>query len=105
MPTVPEIFQWMPDRYRAGRLTATRTFYFSVGPHKYTVVMTPETATVEQGKTREDCDVVLKTTEKLFLRMVVDGKMPGAFDIARGKIKTNNVPGLKQLKDLFDFSR
>ena len=95
----------MPDRYLKGKLNTTRTFYFSVDAHKYTVVMTPDEVTVEPGKTRESCDVVLKTTEKIFLRMVVDGKMPGTLDIARGKIKTNNVSGLKELKGLFDFSR
>ena len=105
MPTVPELFQWMPDRYLKGKLNTTRTFYFSIDNHKYTVTMTPDDVQVESGKTRDQCDVVLKTTEKIFLRMVVDGKMPGALDIARGKIKTNDVSGLKGLKDLFDFSR
>ena len=104
MTTIPELFQMMPDRYRKGVLNATRTYYFSVGPHKYTATLTPDTAQVESGKTIDRADVVLKTTKKLFVKLVVDGKMPGAFDIARGKIKTNDVSGLKQLKDLFDFS-
>ena len=105
MPTIPEIFAWMPDRYRTGVLGATRSYYFSVDQHKYTVVLRPDGVEVSPGKTLDKADVVLKTTEKLFLRMVVDGKMPGALDIARGKIKTNDPGALKQLKDLFDFSR
>jgi len=35
--------------------------------------------------------------------MVVHGKMPGALDIARGKIKTNDPMGLQKLKTMFDF--
>ena len=94
----------MPDRYRKGVLPATRTYYFSVGPHKRTATLRPDGATVEEGKTLDRADVVLKTTEALFLKMVVDGKMPGPLDIARGRIKTNNPAALKQLRDLFDFS-
>ena len=105
MPTISEIFQWMPDRYRPGVLNATRSYYFSVGPHKYTATLTPQACSVQAGKAAERADVVLKTTEKLFLRMVVDGKMPGALDIARGRIKTNDPGALKQLQDLFDFSQ
>lgn len=105
MPTIPELFQMMPDRYRTGVLSGNRSYYFSVGPHKYTVDMTPTEVLVHEGKTDGKSDVVLKTTEKLFLRMVIDGKMPGPLDIARGRIKTNDVSGLKQLKSLFDFSR
>ena len=70
----------------------------------YTATLTPEACSVQPGKGVDRADVVLKTTEKLFLRMVVDGKMPGALDIARGRIKTNDPGALKQLRDLFDFS-
>ena len=104
MPTIPELFQMMPDRYRTDVLAGNRSYYFSVGPHKYTVEMTPGAAVVHSGKRDGEADVVLKTTEKLFLRMVIDGKMPGPLDIARGRIKTNDVSGLRALKSLFDFS-
>jgi hypothetical protein len=35
--------------------------------------------------------------------MVLHGKMPGPIDIARGKVKTNDVGALSKLRDLFDF--
>lgn len=103
--TIPELFELMPERYRAGVLSETRSYYFSVGPHKYTAVLSADGVEVTRGNTVDKADVVLKTTEKLFLKMVVDGKMPGPIDIARGKIKTNDPAALKQLRDLFDFSR
>jgi hypothetical protein len=36
--------------------------------------------------------------------MVVQGKLPGAIDIAMGRIKTNDPMGLQKLREWFDFS-
>ncbi len=102
--TVPEIFEAMPARYRKGSASAPRTFYFSIGDHKYTVKVQADACSVESGKTVENADVVLKTTPELFEKMVVKGKMPGPIDIARGKIKTNDPNGLRALREWFDFS-
>ena len=103
MPTVAEIFAEMPSRYLAGRNPATKTYYFSVGEHRYTVRLSPESCTVEEGKIGE-ADYVLKTTPDLFEKMVIKGKMPGPLDIARGKVKTNDPLALKRLRDYFDFT-
>ncbi len=102
--TIPEIFDAMPGRYRKGSAARPSTFYFSIGDHKYTVKVEPDGCTVASGKTVDNADVVLKTTPELFEKMVVKGKMPGALDIARGKIKTNDPGALKSLRDYFDFS-
>ena len=60
--------------------------------------------TVELGKKVENADIVLKTTPEIFEKMVLKGKLPGPIDIARGKVKTNDPVGLKNLRDYFDFS-
>ena len=101
MSKVQQIFQEMPSRYVAGQLSATRTFYFSIDDIKKTVTVTPTACTVEDGKTVAQADVVLKTTAKLFERVVIEGKTPGPIDIARGRFKTNDPAGLQQLKTLF----
>lgn len=101
---VPAIFDNMPGRYKAGSAKAPRTFYFSIGEHKYTVFVDPESCRVEQGKAVDDANVILKTTPELFERMVIKGKLPGALDIARGKVKTNDPGGLQALREMFDFS-
>lgn len=103
MATIPEIFDAMPQRYRADRVDDDKIFYFSLGAHKYTLIVTPDKAVVEEGKT-EDADVVLKTTPELFEKMVLHGKMPGPLDIARGKIKTNDATALRDLRNIFDFT-
>jgi long-chain acyl-CoA synthetase len=94
----------MPQRYRPGALAAAKSYYFSIGDHKYTVRLTPQACTVEDGRTLDNADCVLKTTPELFERMVLHGKMPGAIDIARGKIKTNDPSALQDLAKYFDFS-
>ncbi len=102
MATIPQIFEAMPDRYQPGKVTEDKIYYFSLGDDKFTVTVSPDKCVVEKGKTGE-ADVVLKTTPKLFEKMVIHGKMPGPIDIARGKIKTNDPGALKDLKDYFDF--
>lgn len=101
MADVQKIFAEMPNRYRPGVITAPRSYYFSVGDHKYTLQLTAQAATVTPGKAVENADVVLKTTPELFEKMVIKGQMPGMMDIARGKVKTNDPAALQQLKDLF----
>ena len=94
----------MPERYRKGSATEPKTFYFSIGDHKYTVKVTPDGCEVEKGKTVDAADVVLKTTPELFEKMVLRGKLPGPIDIARGKVKTNDPMSLQKLREWFDFS-
>ena len=101
---IPTIFQHMSSRYIPGSAEQPKSFYFSLGDHKYTVKVDPTTCVVEEGKTVENADIVLKATPDLFLKMVIQGKMPSPLDIARGKIKTNNPAGLASIKSLFDFS-
>jgi hypothetical protein len=93
----------MPERYKPGVLSEGRIYYFSIGNFKYTVHLDAEQCRVEEGKTVERADVVLKTTPKIFERLVIGGKLPGPIDIARGRFKTNDPGGLQILKDLFDF--
>ncbi len=100
---VATIFKMMPSRYKKGSAAKSTSYYFSIGDDKYTVKIEPNEVTVENGKTIENADVILKTTPELFIKMVVEGKAPGALDIARGKIKTNDPMGLQKLRSMFDF--
>lgn len=100
---VATIFKMMPSRYKKGSAAKSTSYYFSIGDDKYTVKIEPTEVKVETGKTIENADVILKTTPELFIKMVVEGKAPGALDIARGKIKTNDPMGLQKLRSMFDF--
>lgn len=105
MAAIKDIFAMLPERYNAGRLTSTVTAYFSVGDEKWSVLMHPDRAEATPGRPAGSADFVLKVDPKLFERMVVDGKKPGALDVARGKIKTNDVSMLKRLPELFRLGR
>ena len=100
---VETFFETMPNRFRKGAVQRTTTYYFSIGDFRATVTLTPEAVTVEPDKKVDNADVVLKTTPALFEKMVLQGKMPGPIDIARGKVKTNDPLALKNLRDYFDF--
>ena len=102
MPNIPEIFRGMPARYRKGTLSAPRSYYFSIGDHKYTVKLTADACVVDDGKTVDNANCVLKTTPELFEKLLA-GKPPGPIDIARGKFKTNDPGALGDLKNLFGF--
>ncbi len=101
---VKKIFEAMPGRYRKGSASKATNYYFSIGDYKATVKIDAEGVVVEDGKTVDNADVVLKTTPELFEKMVLKGKAPGPIDIARGKIKTNDPMGLQKLREMFDFS-
>jgi long-chain acyl-CoA synthetase len=101
---VKKIFEQMPSRYIKGKATKKTVYYFSIGDHRWTVTIEPSGVTVEPDKKVDNADVVLKTTPEIFEKMVLKGKLPGPIDIARGKVKTNDPVGLKNLRDFFDFS-
>lgn len=99
------IFQQMAARYRAGSVTEPVSYYFSVGAEKWTVQLLPDRCEVQEGRHTTAADCVLKCEPRLFSQMVLEGKRPGPFDIARGKIKTNNVGLLKALPEYFRLGR
>ncbi len=101
MPDTTEIFSQMASRYRSGSVDKPVTYYFSVGAEKWTATLHPDHCDVQQGRQTSKADCVLKCDPKLFSQMVLDGKKPGPFDIARGKIKTNDVGLLKKLPEFF----
>ena len=105
MATITEIFEALPDRYVPGQIDRPLRAYFSVGTEKWCVELTPEKATAQQGRPAGSADFVLKVDPKLFQRMVLEGRRPGPIDIARGKIKTNDVALLKRLPELFRLGK
>ena len=103
MSTVRQIFEQMSTRYQPGRVSKTTTYYFSVGPEKWTATLEPDGCEVQPGKLVDNADCVLKCDPGLFEKMVLKGKKPGPLDIARGKIKTSDVDLLKKLPTFFEM--
>ena len=99
------IFEQMASRYRPGSVDRPVSYYFSVGSEKWTATLHPDRCEVLEGRHTSKADCVLKCDPRLFSQMVLEGKRPGPFDIARGRIKTNDVGLLKGLSEYFQLGR
>jgi putative sterol carrier protein len=96
-------FAAMQQRYKPGVVQERLVLYFSLGEaegQKWTVELGPETCQVRPGKT-ENADVLLKTSEELFLKLLRGEWSPGVMDFMTGRIKTNDPARLGVLKQCF----
>jgi putative sterol carrier protein len=100
MPTVPEIFDSMKKVYKKGSIKEDRTYYFSLDDYKYTVTFEKDKVKVEEGKTVEEADCVLKTSPEMFVKMW-EGYKPSMMDFMSGKIKSNNPTLLQDFAGAF----
>ena len=103
MSEIRQVFEVMASRFRPERSNESVSYYFSVGGEKWTVFVTPDSCDVQEGRQVSSADCVLKCDPDLFAKMVLKGKKPGPLDVARGRIKTNDVALLKKLTELFDM--
>mgnify|MGYP002883312775 FL=1 len=101
MSDTRQIFEAMASRFKQGSMSTAVSYYFSVGDQKWTVRVGPDGCLVEEGRTVSSADCVLKCDPELFRKMVLRGKNPGPLDVARGRIKTNDVALLKRLPEIF----
>ena len=104
--TVEEIFRNLPSYFNQGVLDKPMTVYFSIGKEpsgKCTAFLTPDRCEVKPGKAVDQADLVLKTSPKMFIKMVMEGYTPGAADFMLGKVKSNNPMELLTLKKVFRF--
>jgi putative sterol carrier protein len=100
MATVPEIFESMNKAYKKGGIKEDRTYYFSLDDYKYTVTFEQDKIKVEEGKTVEEADCVLKTSPDMFVKMW-EGYKPSMMDFMSGKIKSNNPTLLQDFAGAF----
>ena len=105
MTDIEKIFTEFPNKYVPGVVDRNLTYYFSIGEEKWTVFVTPESCEAKKGKVVDNADCFVKSDPKLFTNMVLRNKMPGMMDIARGKIKTNDLNLLKQMADFFGIGK
>jgi putative sterol carrier protein len=101
MATVPEIFEGMKKHYKKGSMTEDRSYYFSLDDFKYTVKFEKDKIIVEEGKTVEEADCVLKTSADMFVK-IWEGYKPGMMDFMSGKIKSNDPTKLQDFGNAFE---
>lgn len=103
MPTIPEIFAEMPNRYVPGIVTADTSYYFSVGEHKYTIIAKATECIVLFGKHVQNADCVIVSQPNVFINLVIHGRRPSSRDLLLKRFKVSDLSKLMQLKELFEF--
>ena len=101
MPTIPEIFAEMPNRYVPGTLTDDTSYYFSVGEHRYTIIAKATECIVLEGKHVQVADCVIVSQPNVFINLVVHGRRPSSRDLLLKRFKVSDLSKLMQLKELF----
>ena len=100
--TADEIFASLETRFKPGSVSRTQTFYFSLDDDKkWTITVGPDSCKVETGKTIENADCFVKTSEDLFVKMYNGDHKPGMSDFMSGRIKSNNPYAMKTFVDAF----
>lgn len=100
--SVKEIFTGLKTAYKSGSFKEPKSFYFSLGDDKWTVTLGPKTCRVEEGKTIEQADFVLKTSGELFVKMWNGDYKPGLSDFMSGRIKANDPYALQNFMNAFN---
>lgn len=98
-----QAFAAMQQRYKPGVVQERLLFYFSLGDapgQKWQVEIDPTSCQVRQGKT-EHADVLIKTSEELFLKLLRGEWVPGVMDFMSGRFKSNDPARLGLLKQCF----
>ncbi len=98
---ISEIFSSLPDTYKTGVIEVSKSYYFSMGDVKKTVVLSPESCSVSEGKSLEKADCVCKTSEEFFVKIWEEGYRPGLGDFLSGKIKSNKPDDLQLFLQAF----
>ncbi len=101
MPTVPEVFAEMKKKYTKGAMEKNCTYYFSLDDYKYTVTFENGRILIEEGKTVDSADCVLKTSAEMFIKMW-GGYKPSMMEFMSGKVKTSNPNLLQEFVKAFN---
>lgn len=98
---IEAIFAELEGGYIQNEIDTETTYYFSIEDTKKTIVLTPESCRVDDGKTIEEVYCVCKTDTAFFLKIWNDGYRPGMSDFLSGKIKSNNPMALQDFLAAF----
>ena len=82
-----EIFADLPARFVSGAVEESISFYFSLDTCKRTVYLSPDSCSIEEGRTTDSADCVCKTSPDFFLKIWRDDYRPSVADFLAGTIK------------------
>ena len=92
---VENIFSALSNSFVPGAVAVQTSYYFSLGDIKKTVIISPDTCSISDGRTVESADCVCKTSPEFFEKIWEEGYRPGLGDFLSGTIKSNNPEALQ----------
>lgn len=99
------VFEDLEQRFRPGSCDSDLSFYFSLGREptdKWTLLLGPDSYEFHNGRPAgEKADCVLKTSQKIFTRIVREGYTPGFREFVSGRVKSNDIGLLKVFQRAF----
>jgi len=98
-----KLFERLPKLFQKGSVTKERTYYFSLGDEKWTVILSKDLCVVKPEKT-EDADCFFKASMEMFLDVWSGRHTPSVTDFVTGAIKSNNPLMLKEFVAAFKKS-
>jgi putative sterol carrier protein len=102
---IAKIFKGLPKRFNKHKVTAERSYYFSLGDHeKWTVHITKDKCAVKHGR-NDEADCFFKGPAELFLDVWNGKHKLGPADFLTGRVKSNNPVLLKEFVATFQKSK
>ncbi len=101
--SLSSVFSELEGRFVRGSVKAPVTYYFSLGSERWTVKVTEDECSVQPGKGVDLADCVLKTSPKIFTRIVRDAYSPSPGEFLSGQVKSNNIPLLMTFQKAFQL--
>jgi long-chain acyl-CoA synthetase len=98
------LFERLRGRFVPGTTDGPLSYYFSLGPEKWTLKASSETCQVQKGKAVDNADCVLKTSPELFQRIVDEAYTPTPAEFVSGAVKSNNIQLLFTFQRMFKLT-
>ncbi len=98
---VQKIFQMMPAKFRRGKTTKNVVYHLDIEGTPWTVRLSSEHCTVEEGVLAGQADCYLKTSAEIFLGTIKGTFTPTIMDLMNGRIKVTRPELLLAFKEVF----
>lgn len=103
MTEIEAIFKGLCKRFDKARVTAARSYHFSLGEEQWTVRLTKEGCSVRRGG-GADADVFFEGPPELFLDVWNGRRSLGPVDFLTGRVKSNQPLALREFVAAFQKS-
>ncbi len=100
------LFSYLEERFSENQVDQPVSFYFSLGnwdSHKWTISVDADACSIKNQKPNGRADCVIKTSPKMFKKIVHESYVPSMDEFMSGDIKTNDPNLLMRFQSLFEL--